>query len=80
MPTVNKTFDEWKAEGWQVQKGEKATGHNDKGKATFAPSQVKRAGRRLRQKHLSGDYYDMDDYQADYDRWYDEYGCTRDWA
>lgn len=42
MDTTSKTFDEWKATGYQVKKGEKATGRNDEGKATFRRTQVKR--------------------------------------
>ncbi len=35
------TFDEWKAAGFRVRKGEKATGRNHQGQATFTRDQVK---------------------------------------
>lgn len=38
---MNNTFDEWKAKGYHVIKGQKATGRNSKGVATFMSSQVK---------------------------------------
>lgn len=38
-----KTFDEWKSAGFVVNKGQKATGRNAAGKATFTSDQVKQA-------------------------------------
>lgn len=38
------TFDEWKARGFRVCKGHKATGRNEEGKATFTKAQVKPLG------------------------------------
>ncbi len=35
-----KTFDEWKAAGFRVRKGEQATGRNPQGRATFTRDQV----------------------------------------
>lgn len=35
-----KTYDEWRELGYQVQEGEKATGRNAAGKATFTRNQV----------------------------------------
>jgi hypothetical protein len=58
-----RTYDEWKAEGFQVQKGEKATGRNAQGKATFLPSQV---------DYIPGD----EDYDGD-DQFWAEYGDER---
>lgn len=46
-----KTYEEWKDLGYQVQKGEKSTGRNKEGKATFTRSQVKERE----------EYDDMDD-------------------
>lgn len=37
------TYDEWKAAGYQVMKGEKSTGRNKKGQATFTREQVQEA-------------------------------------
>lgn len=34
------TYDEWLERGYHVKRGEKATGHNQKGQATFKRSQV----------------------------------------
>ena len=34
------TFDEWKALGYRVRRGEKASGRNKQGKATFTRDQV----------------------------------------
>jgi hypothetical protein len=36
------TFDEWKAKGYHVIKGQKATGRNAKGKVTFTDKQVQK--------------------------------------
>jgi len=33
-------YDDWKAAGYHVRKGEKATGRNAQGKATFTRDQV----------------------------------------
>lgn len=35
-----KTFDEWKAAGFRVRRGEKATGRTKAGQATFTREQV----------------------------------------
>jgi hypothetical protein len=34
------TFDEWKALGYRVRRGEKASGRNKQGKAAFTRDQV----------------------------------------
>lgn len=34
------TYDQWKEAGYQVRKGEKSTGRNEFGKATFSFDQV----------------------------------------
>lgn len=68
---MNLTFDEWKAKGYHVIKGEKATGRNDKGKATFTQKQVCH-------NHSYGD--DDGDPEDDYNQWYDTYGYDRDWV
>lgn len=61
-----KTYDEWQAEGFQVRKGQKATGRNKEGKATFLPSQV---------DYIPDEEFDEDDHQ----QFMDEYGYDRDW-
>lgn len=55
-----KTFDEWKAMGYHVIKGQKAAGRNAEGKATFSRAQVEA------NNWNPGDY-DQDDMEADYD-------------
>jgi hypothetical protein len=39
-PGSSKTYDEWKDLGYHVVRGEKATGRNVSGMATFSPDQV----------------------------------------
>lgn len=46
------TFDEWKALGYQVRRGEKASGRNKQGKATFNRDQVDEDGNFDRQNGL----------------------------
>lgn len=58
------TFKEWKRKGYVVNKGEKSTGRNDDGVATFTKRQVKWSA-----PAYSGDYYDLDDFYDDGDRW-----------
>lgn len=70
------TYDEWKAKGFQVQKGQKATGRNTAGKCTFSGDQVQ-----LRKSRFNYNPNEEDDFdQDDYDLWYDMYGHTRDWV
>jgi hypothetical protein len=40
------TFDAWKLAGFRVLRGEHATGHNDKGEATFTRDQVEEGSER----------------------------------
>lgn len=40
------TYDTWKAAGYQVRKGEKASGRNAKGEPTFTRDQVEDAPER----------------------------------
>jgi hypothetical protein len=58
------TFKEWKARGYMVKRGEKATGRNQDGAATFTKKQVK-----WYTPMYNGDYYDLDDFYDDGDRW-----------
>ena len=62
-----KTYDEWRDLGYQVQKGEKATGQNKDGKATFTRSQVE-------EREI---YDDMDDdFYMDHPGNPANYGCN----
>ena len=47
-----KTFDEWKAAGFWIRKGEKSTGRNKEGKPTFTRDQVDADDRFDRQNNL----------------------------
>lgn len=38
----SRTFNEWKAKGFHVKRGQKATGRNAAGVATFTKAQVER--------------------------------------
>lgn len=38
--TIPHTYDEWVANGYRVWKGQKMTGRNEQGVATFRPEQV----------------------------------------
>lgn len=49
-----RTYDEWKAIGMQVQRGQRAVGHDKHGRALFSERQV-------------APYQDPDDY--DYEHW-----------
>lgn len=69
---TDKTFKEWKARGYHVIKGQKATGRNDAGEATFTKKQVA-----VNHFYDCGD--DGGDYQDDYDQFEAEYGHSRDW-
>lgn len=42
LKATPKTFKEWKAEGYHVMKGQKSTGRNTQGEATFSQKQVER--------------------------------------
>lgn len=67
MSQKARTYKEWRAEGFQVQKGQKATGRNAKGEATFRSNQV--------------DYIpDEDPDEEDYQHFMDIYGYDRDWT
>ena len=62
-----KTYDEWRELGYQVQKGEKSTGRNKDGKATFNRSQVEERE----------EYDDMDDdFYMDHPGNPANYGCN----
>lgn len=69
-----RTFDEWKAAGYHVIKGQKSTGRNAAGKATFNEKQVE-----LQWKNRP-DYGEGSDYEEDYDIFMAEYGYGRDWT
>lgn len=77
MIPERRTYDEWKAMGYVVKKGEKSTARDKDGKCTFLLTQVKRRSVGWRN---TGDPGDEEFDQDDYDMWYDMYGCDRDWA
>jgi len=54
-----KTFDEWKALGYHVIKGEQHTGRNKDGICTFTREQVEE------HDEYEDDYLDRDDYLGD---------------
>lgn len=83
---TGKTFDEWKAKGYHVIKGQKASGRNAEGKATFNDRQVEKFVDRPRgnlnypaRRMSRGDYYENVDRQEDYDMFEAVYGYDRDW-
>lgn len=59
-----KTYDEWKALGFQVQRGEKAAGRDKHGKALFSEQQVALPRRGYLWDFASARYAD---HQYDYD-------------
>ena len=52
------TFDEWLIRGYRVKKGEKATGRNDEGRATFTRAQVEDAYAPMPKLHALDDLND----------------------
>lgn len=46
------TYDDWRALGYQVRKGEKASGRNPQGKTTFTRDQVEERDDFDRQNNL----------------------------
>lgn len=68
--TKSLTFKEWKAKGYHVIKGQKASGRNDNGEAVFSEKQVE----------VTYNEHNSDYDEDDYNQWYDTYGHTRDWA
>lgn len=66
---ITRTYEEWKATGFQVMQGEKAMGRNRQGIAIFGQTQVKPANtRRWGKMDDLGDYDEdmmIDDYIMD---------------
>lgn len=74
---MRKTFDEWKAAGYSVRKGEKSVGRSASGHPLFTSAQVRSNPYRSRYRPVQDG--DLDNTQEDYDRFYSEYGYDRDW-
>lgn len=56
-----KTYAEWKASGFQVNRGEKASGRNIDGAATFSRNQVKILVKEYRSPRDNFNSFDHDD-------------------
>ncbi len=78
-PTLDwgsKTFEGWRHYGFQVLRGEQATGRNAPNKATFTRSQ----GARLAEIDAALDDGDWEDELGNYDPGDDEYYSAKDWG
>lgn len=62
---TSKTHDEWFLAGYRIGKGQKATGRNHAGVATFTKAQVMPLGQRYRGKQVDPD--EGADYEEDRD-------------
>jgi hypothetical protein len=59
---VSHTFQDWSDAGYRINKGSKATGRDETGKATFKPSQVTLSGDIIIATYGTGDDRDRDDF------------------
>ncbi len=58
---MNLTFDEWKAKGFHVEKGQKAGTFNKEGKGLFTEQQVAVTVPRRTSNFYHTEYYDRED-------------------
>jgi Lar family restriction alleviation protein len=64
------TFDEWKAEGYYINKGSKSCGRNEQGKPVFRENDVTKMNRKY--ASLDDAAWDNADYSGDDDRHWEE--------